>query len=51
MLNYLNDIHHEKPKLAIKGSKPSPITHVIDNPLDEFSNSDDKKITLLIQLI
>ena len=42
MVNDLNDTHHEKPKSAIKGSKSSPLTHVIDDPLDEFSNSDDQ---------
>ena len=37
-----NDTHHHKPKLALKGSKSSPMTHVIDNPQDDFSNSDDQ---------
>ena len=42
MENDLNDNHHHKPKLALKGSKSPAITHVIDNPLDDFSNSDDQ---------
>ena len=42
MVNDLNDTHHRKPKLALTSSKSSPITHVIDNPLDEFSNYDDQ---------
>ena len=36
MVNDLNDTNHHKPKLALKGSKFSPMTHVID-----FLNSDD----------
>ena len=42
MVNDLNDTHHHKHKLALKGSKSSPMTHVIDNPLYDFSNSDDQ---------
>ena len=42
MVNDLNDTFHHKPKLPPKGSKSSPMTHVIDNPLDDFSNSDDQ---------
>ena len=42
MVNDLTDTHHHKPKLALRGSKSSPMTHVIDNPLDDFSNSDDQ---------
>ena len=39
MVNDFNDTHHHKPKLALKSSKLSPLTHVIDNSLDDFSNS------------
>ena len=42
MVNDLNDTRHHKTKIALKGSKSSPMTHVIDNPLDDFSNSDDQ---------
>ena len=41
-VNDLNDTHHHKPELALTGSKSSPMTHVIDNPLGYFSNSDDQ---------
>ena len=40
LINDLNDSHHKKPKSAIKGSKSSPVSHVIHNPLYEFSNSE-----------
>ena len=42
MVNVLNDNHHKKPKLAIQFSKSSPLTRVTDNPLDDFTNSDDQ---------
>ena len=42
MENDLNDTHHQKSKLALKSSKSSSMTHVIDNPLDDFSHSDDQ---------
>ena len=38
----LNDTHNHRPKLALKSSKSSPVTHVIDNPLDDFSDSDEQ---------
>ena len=38
----LHDTHHKKPKLAIKDSKSLPMAHITDNPLDDFSNSDDQ---------
>ena len=41
MVNDLNNTHH-KPKLALKSSKSSSFTHVIDNPLDDFSISGDQ---------
>ena len=42
MINDLNDNHHSKPNLAVKGSKSSPLAHKTDNPFDKFSNSDDQ---------
>ena len=42
IVNDLNDTHHHKPKLALKISKSSPMPHLNDNPLDDFSNSDDQ---------
>ena len=42
MVNDLNDNHPNRPKLIIKGSKSSPLTHVIEKPLDDLSNSDDQ---------
>ena len=42
MVNDLNDNRHNKPKLAINHSKSSPLTHLTDNPLDDFSHSDDQ---------
>ena len=41
MVNDLNDNHHNKLKLALKGSKSSPLTHITDKPLDELSIFDD----------
>ena len=41
MVNDLRDNHHNKPELTLKQSKSSPLTHITDNPSDEFSNSDD----------
>ena len=51
MVNEFNITHHNTPKLALKGSKHSPLTHITDCPLDELSNSDDQQIKLLIQLV
>ena len=42
MVNDPNDTHHNQPNLALKSSTSLPMTHVIDNPLDDFSNSDDQ---------
>ena len=42
MMNDPNDTHHHKPKLAIKSSKPSLMTNVFDNPLDDFSKFCDQ---------
>ena len=42
MVNDLIDTYRHKPKLALKSSNSSPMTHVIDNPLGDFSNSDDQ---------
>ena len=39
----VNDLH-DKPKLATKISKHSPLTHLTDNPLDYFLHSDDQSI-------
>ena len=41
MVKDLNDSHHNKPKLALKNSKSTPLTRVTENPLDDTSNSDD----------
>ena len=41
MVNDPNDTQHKRPNLAIKCSKSSPMTHMIDNPQDDFSNSDN----------
>ena len=41
MVNDLNDTHHHKP---LKISTSSSMTHVIDNTLNDFSNSDDQTI-------
>ena len=43
MVNDLKGTHHHKPKRTLKGSKASPMTLVIDNPLNDFSNSDDQR--------
>ena len=42
MVNDLNDTRHNKPKLALKDSKSSPMTHITNNPLDDFSHSDNQ---------
>ena len=51
MVNDLSDTHHHKPKLALKDSKSSPLTHVIDNPLDDFLIPMTKQITLQLHLV
>ena len=42
MVNELHDTHHKRPNMAIESSKLPPLTHLIDNPLNDFSNSDDQ---------
>ena len=43
MANALNDtLHNEPPKLALRDSKLSPMTHITGNTLDGFSNSDNQ---------
>ena len=37
MVNDPTDTHHHKPKLALQTSKP--LTHMTDNPLDDFSDN------------
>ena len=37
MVNDLNDIHYNKPKLALKGSESFPLTNITVNPLDIIS--------------
>ena len=41
-VNDLDDNHHRRLKLTIKDSNSTPLTHVTDNPLDDFSNFDDQ---------
>ena len=38
----LNDTRHKKPKLALKDSKSSPLTHITDNPLDDSPQLDNQ---------
>ena len=42
MVNDLNDNCHTSAKISIKDSKPSSLTHVTDNPLEDLSNSHDQ---------
>ena len=38
----LKDTRHNKPKLALEDFKSSPMTYITDNPLDDFSHSDNQ---------
>ena len=42
MVEDLIDNRYNKLKLAIKDSKSSPMTHITDNSLDDFSHSDNQ---------
>ena len=42
IVNDLNNNCHNKPEVAIKDFKSSPLVHVTDNPLDDFSEPDNQ---------
>ena len=42
MVNDLNETLHNKPKTALKDSKFSTMTHLTDNPPDDFSHSENQ---------
>ena len=42
MVNDLSDTNHKKPKIALRNSKS--LTHLTDNPLEDFSDSQTNSI-------